>query len=152
MSIQIGRQCLQELVRFLFLLVFSFDLIKLIVKSAVWEYWSMIELGISMIAACLPTLRPLLKETSPRSLSKTIRAFFSLPSFSALSFLRRTSAEISSNTERVFESSSLEIAHHLPGLGVETEIHAFSSLDPNDGMHAGSIWVHRDISRSSLTK
>lgn len=41
-------------------------------------YWSMIELGLSIVAACLPTLRPLFGRSSIESWRKSIRSYFTL--------------------------------------------------------------------------
>ena len=52
---------------------------ELIVEIAIVLYWSMIESGLALIAACLPTLRYLFGNTS-ELYSKNVRSFFSLHS------------------------------------------------------------------------
>lgn len=42
--------------------------------------WSQVEAGIAIVAACLPTLRPLFKGNSPESLINSLRSVFSLQS------------------------------------------------------------------------
>ncbi|OTB01691.1 hypothetical protein M426DRAFT_14305 [Hypoxylon sp. CI-4A] len=43
-------------------------------------YWSMIEMGISVLAACLPTIWPLLGKVSLESMVRTVRSMLSLES------------------------------------------------------------------------
>lgn len=43
-------------------------------------FWGMLELGVGMIAICLPTLRPLFRDWSPESLIRSIRSALSLHS------------------------------------------------------------------------
>ncbi|KAI1758776.1 hypothetical protein GGR53DRAFT_205421 [Hypoxylon sp. FL1150] len=43
-------------------------------------YWSMIEMGISVVAACLPAIWPLLSKVSLESMVHTVRSMFSLES------------------------------------------------------------------------
>ncbi|KAI9648373.1 hypothetical protein NHQ30_003006 [Ciborinia camelliae] len=46
-------------------------------------FWSMLEVGIAMIASCLPTLRPLFHGFSPESVIRSIRSALSLHSLSS---------------------------------------------------------------------
>lgn len=43
-------------------------------------FWGMVELGVGMIAICLPTLRPLFAGWSPESIIRSIRSAISLRS------------------------------------------------------------------------
>ena len=43
-------------------------------------FWGMLELGVGMIAICLPTLRPLFRDWSPESIMRSIRSALSLHS------------------------------------------------------------------------
>lgn len=47
------------------------------------EFWGMVEVGVGMIACCLPTLRPLFLGFSPESVLLNIRNAFSLRSDSS---------------------------------------------------------------------
>lgn len=47
-------------------------------------WWSMIEMGISIVAACLPTIRPLFGKLSPDRILHSIRSMFSLQSLTSL--------------------------------------------------------------------
>lgn len=46
-------------------------------------YWSMLEIGFSVIAACLPTLAPLFRDVPTEQINKLMRDFFTLPSRSS---------------------------------------------------------------------
>ncbi|CAF9914246.1 MAG: hypothetical protein ALECFALPRED_009506 [Alectoria fallacina] len=46
-------------------------------------YWSMLEIGLSVIAACLPTLAPLFRDVPAEQINKLMRNFFTLPSRSS---------------------------------------------------------------------
>ena len=46
-------------------------------------YWSMLEMGLSIIAACLPTLAPIFHDPSADKLSQRTRSVFTLRSRSA---------------------------------------------------------------------
>ena len=46
-------------------------------------YWSMLEMGLSIIAACLPTLAPIFHDLSAEKLSQRLRSVFTLRSRSA---------------------------------------------------------------------
>lgn len=47
-------------------------------------WWSMIEMGISVIAACLSTIRPLFGDFQPDRIIHSIRSMFSLQSLDSL--------------------------------------------------------------------
>ena len=47
-------------------------------------WWSMIEMSISVVAACLPTLRPIFGKLSPERIVQSIRSMFSLQSLNSL--------------------------------------------------------------------
>lgn len=112
-------------------------------------YWSMIELGISITAACLPTLQPLFGKSSPKGLSNALRGFFSLHSFSTLFFTRRTSRETPGDLESSSNASKTEFVHKGTGHDVETEIHALRDIEADGDKHPGSILVQNSIAHSS---
>jgi hypothetical protein len=53
-------------------------------------WWCMLEVAIGLIAACLPTLRGLIKMNSADSVLKNVRSYFSLGSSSSTSKLALT--------------------------------------------------------------
>lgn len=42
-------------------------------------FWGMLELGVGMVAVCLPTMRPMLRGASVESMMRSLRSFISLP-------------------------------------------------------------------------
>ena len=46
-------------------------------------FWGMVELGVGMIAICLPTFRPIFKGWSPESIVRSVRSIISLRSVSS---------------------------------------------------------------------
>ncbi|TVY83828.1 hypothetical protein LSUE1_G001333 [Lachnellula suecica] len=61
-------------------------------------WWSMLEMGISVVAACLPTIRPLFGKLLPESIIHSLRSMFSLESLSSLTFSARRRAARSVET------------------------------------------------------
>ena len=67
-------------------------------------WWSMLEMGISVVAACLPTIRPLFGELDPERIIHSIRSMFSLTSLSLTSSARRQGVR---STEVLNEDSAI---------------------------------------------
>ncbi|KAI8965299.1 hypothetical protein F5Y11DRAFT_313576 [Daldinia sp. FL1419] len=66
-------------------------------------YWSMIEMGISVVAACLPTLSPLFSKVSLESMVRSVRSIVSLESFTrsvSSNSRRRAGLNSGGDTER----------------------------------------------------
>jgi len=61
-------------------------------------WWSMLEMGISVVAACLPTIRPLFGNLLPERIIHSIRSIFSLESLSSLTFSAHRRAARSAET------------------------------------------------------
>jgi len=59
-------------------------------------FWSMIECGLGVFVACLPTLRPLLGRISPDAILSSLRSAFSLHSIRSLRSPERTSVRLDS--------------------------------------------------------
>ena len=70
--------------------------------------WSQVEAGIGIVAACLPTLRPLFVGRSPESLIDSIRSVFSLRPFGS-GHLREQNRQ-----RRRSDSEQLHIPLHPP--------------------------------------
>ena len=56
-------------------------------------FWGMLEMGVAMVAICLPALRPLLKGTSLESIMRSFRSILSLGSTASKSKSYRPSKE-----------------------------------------------------------
>ncbi|KAI1382875.1 uncharacterized protein F4822DRAFT_435250 [Hypoxylon trugodes] len=68
-------------------------------------YWSMIEMGISVVAACLPAIWPLISKISLESMVHTVRSMFSLESI-AQSASSRSRRQMSTNERNDNERGS----------------------------------------------
>jgi hypothetical protein len=84
-------------------------------------YWSMVEVGVGLLAACLPTLRFLFRGMSPESVVNSIRSVFSLQSLrSAHSRLHEDNAQVRDRQDVESTASQANIvapntAHPTPG-------------------------------------
>lgn len=103
-------------------------------------------MGISIIAACLPTLRPLFGELSLRSAVRSVRGIFLLPSFIASIFSRGKSSK---SAERVSNASHERFAQHVPFHDVGTDIYAMRDVEAQHNLPPGKIMVHKNISHRS---
>lgn len=63
-------------------------------------FWGMVELGVGMIAICLPTLRPLIAGVSPESIIRSVRSAISLRS------IHSGSGRSPRNTTKVLERTA----------------------------------------------
>ena len=93
-------------------------------------YWSMIEMGLCIIAACLPTLRPLFREKTQGILLNSIRNFFSFTSISYSFSKGSLSRKDPSDYHKFSNSSDTHFAQKNSGgdyTGMET--HAMRDLE-----------------------
>ncbi|KAI9666608.1 MAG: hypothetical protein M1821_004544 [Bathelium mastoideum] len=68
-------------------------------------YWSMIEMGISVVAACLPTMKPLFGKLSPENVLNSFRSMFPLRSRTSLTSSRSREAN---GTEQILHRANYE--------------------------------------------
>lgn len=66
-------------------------------------FWPMIQMGIALIAICLPTLRPLFQGVSPESVIQSIRSNFSLSSLRS----KASFHHIKTNSPRASDDNTL---------------------------------------------
>lgn len=108
-------------------------------------YWSMLEMGLSIIAACLPTLAPTFHDLSAEKLGQRMRSILALPSRSAgvmksvseTNILRKIGAENNMRLETI-------------AIGNCESGHGAGEL-MNKEM-AGHIMVTKDLDRHSSTE
>lgn len=108
----------------------------------------MIEMGISIIAACMPTLRPLFSELSPETLSQ-LRSVFSLQSLSSSILRRGQSSSYRKRSEDGSNSSSVKAANSWPDNELGTETQVMTNLEAQSSAPPGKIVVQNDISHHS---
>ena len=110
-------------------------------------------MGLCVIAACLPTLRPLFADMSAEQIINSIRSMFSLNSVS--SFFSRQQRS-SKNGSGYNEFSTASETHIVPKpsdenyLGVET--YAMKDLAEQAPVPSGRITKHTDISSRQSAK
>ena len=125
-------------------------------------YWSLIELGLSITAACLPTLKPLLARLPLQRLGSSLQSLFSLRS----SFPSRTSRRSRSRSRTARTEDSQETFNvAAPGrewkglpdgaerVDLRTSITALPDLEAGRGGRRASrdlprdgIFVEKDVS------
>ena len=76
-------------------------------------FWAMMEMGVAMIAVCLPTLRPLFRDWSLESIIRSVRSAVSLRSMGS----SRRSPPIAQEAAARSESETAIAGPQQPGLG-----------------------------------
>ncbi|EPE32025.1 plasma membrane protein Pth11-like protein [Glarea lozoyensis ATCC 20868] len=123
-----------------------------ILLMSTWMYWSMIEMGMAIVAACLPSLRPLFGGMgSVRSFSKAIRSLFSVRSLSSEPSMpgNQKSARILSVVDNNSNSSEAEfvVPTKVP-LGGAGETFAMRDLESQEHIQPGQITVKKNVFQS----
>ena len=98
-------------------------------------FWAMMEMGVAMIAVCLPTLRPLFRNWSLESIIRSVRSVVSLRSMGSSRRSPPTAQEAAARSE----SETAIAGPQQPGLGYkhndELDVEAYS-LDEMGGESA----------------
>ena len=77
-------------------------------------YWSMIEMGISVVAACLPTLAPLVGDKSPlEGVIRSVRSILSLGSSHSLQRSQETAPGNGMYSNKTSTRANDSIAHSM---------------------------------------
>ncbi len=117
-------------------------------------FWGMVELGVGMIAICLPTLRPLFRGWSPESLIRSIRSALSMRSaHSGGSSAKKSTGRSAREAQRLGSESSIvgiQMENIVDGKagteGVVTRAYGGDEGPSRMESHGdGDIWVDRDI-------
>ena len=105
-------------------------------------FWSMLEMGLSIIAACLPTLAPIFHDLSAEKLSQRMRSIFTLRSRSAgvMKSVSETNILRNAGAENNVRLETIAMGNCESGHG-EGEM-------MNEEMN-GQIMVTKDLSRHS---
>lgn len=120
-------------------------------------FWGMVELGVGMIAICLPALRPLFHGWSAESIIRSIRSAISLRSVrSGRSSVKRSAGHSRNDVHRLGSESSIvgiNMDNFTSG-GVSAEgsipgVHGRETWKASDGHKEGGIRVERDFIMSS---
>ena len=117
-------------------------------------FWGMVELGVGMIAICLPTLRPLFRGWSPESLIRSIRSALSMRSAHSGGSSGKKSTGRSGREAQHLGSESSVVAIQMEKMvdgkagaeGVVTRAYGGDEGPSRMESHGdGDIWVDRDI-------
>lgn len=117
--------------------------------------WSQVEAGIGVLAACLPTLRPLFMGKAPESLINSLRSALSLHSLGS-SGRRRTESNnnnSATNGSGVEDTSKLVYDASNPGMNTEVtrDLEAQPPV-PRDGILLQNSFTYRESEEGSLRR
>lgn len=112
-------------------------------------FWPMIQMGVALIAACLPTLRPVFHDFSPESVIRSLRSKLSLHSTPSKSSIRDESLRVSHESEstKAFAPKGISADEYF-GHNEYTETHIMANVrnDRCEGQPAtDKICVQRDL-------
>ena len=118
-------------------------------------YWSMIEMGLCVVAACLPTMRPIFGEPSAEKLFKSFRSIFSLPSMSSLRSRRYENSESTIARHNYDEISNASKTRVVPNSvnrsHIQTEAYVMRDLEGQSNIPSRAIRVQQEFSHGSST-
>ena len=115
----------------------------------------MIELGLSIVAACLPTLRPILGDTTLQDFYKTLRSYVTLRSrsFSTRRYksLALESEQLKDFSKELEESSNSSQVGILPPnvVRVSTNIYPLKDVEAQTTAPTSRITAREQIERGS---
>ena len=115
-------------------------------------FWGMLEMGVAMVAVCLPTLRPLFHGWSPETIIRTFRSALSLGSFGSRNRPYRSSSS-KRHKRGDSETSLADIeAWGNPAHGARHQVYAMGPVpaprDERDKTPAGAVWVDKELSQT----
>lgn len=115
-------------------------------------FWGMLEMGVAMIAVCLPTLRPLFHGWSPESIMRSFRSALSLRSVGSR---KRSYPSTTNPRERAESETSLGNVESV-GYAAHTNYHQAYAMGPvtarqdgKDKMPNGEIYVRKALTQTA---
>lgn len=119
-------------------------------------FWGMVELGVGMIAVCLPTLRPLFHGWSPESIIRSIRSALSIRSIHSGGSSARSTGRPAKDAQQVGSESSIVGINMEPITngkasteGTVTRVYGGEEGQSQTGRHGeGDIRVDREFGLS----
>jgi hypothetical protein len=114
-------------------------------------YWSMVEMGLTIVAACLPTLRPLFGEMLPADISRIFQSFLSLRSHSSEESLRAKKQKLRQDSGNSSNSSEMEFAEQKDHR-VSTEVYSMNDVEAQRYELPGGIMVQNHVSHTSMAR
>ena len=118
-------------------------------------YWSMLELGLSIVAACLPTLRPLVQNLSVQVFYESLRSYIKIRSKSSSTRpgdYSNFDDGPSTDPHKVLKrrSSSSQTGLFVPGVArMATSIYPMQDVEAQTGVPSASIKIQSKIEQTS---
>ena len=106
-------------------------------------------MGLCVVAACLPSVRPIFRNTSPKNLFSSLRSMLSLGLKSSLRLKRNEHTETRNTQDNYDEMSNASKARFLPqsahGSQLQTETHIMRDLEAQPGISSSPIRVQKEF-------
>lgn len=106
-------------------------------------------MGMSIVAACLPTLRPLFSDTSPEAFSNLLRSLFTRRSKSSSTLDKVHAESLRKDGEVASNSSRVGFAFKAVNHDVATEIYPMGDLEAQADVPSKRIMVQNMITQTS---
>ena len=114
-------------------------------------FWGMLEMGVALIAVCLPTLRPLFHGWSPESIIRSFRSALSLGSVGSRKRGHHSSESITHDRSEAETSLAQAEAWEYAANVKQNRVYAMGSTtagpDEVEQVPAGSVGVRRDFTQ-----
>ena len=116
-------------------------------------FWGMLEMGVGIVAICLPTLRPLFMGWSPETLMRSVRSVLSLRSMGSSKRSRYSENESKKFRERGESQTSLA-GDALPTYAGQLGDHQVYALGPMapleepENVQRGAVMVNKELTQT----
>ncbi|KAF2237619.1 hypothetical protein EV356DRAFT_510579 [Viridothelium virens] len=120
---------------------------------SVLMFWGMLEMGVGMVAICLPTLRPIFLGWSPETVLRNVRSALSLRSIGSSKRSRYSNDDSKGFRGKMESQTSLtkDIPPLYPDVHAHHEAYALGPINSaNNAQHtrAGEVRVNRELTQS----
>lgn len=133
---------------------------SLLIRSGIVSilmFWGMLEIGIAMVAACLPVLRPLFQGWSPESIIRSFRSQLSLRSSGSG---KKASLSVKNGIERTESETAITgvpyagKSGHNTLVSIDVEAYAMGRVSGGDKFETpergpGRIWRETELKQTS---
>ncbi len=132
------------------------SLIRLGIVS-ILMFWGMLEIGIAMVAACLPVLRPLFQGWSPESIIRSFRSQISLRSIGSGNKASLNAKRSAGRTESETAITGVPYAGksgHTTTVSIDVEAYAMGRVSGGENYEKpergpGRIWRETELKQTS---
>lgn len=120
-------------------------------------FWGMLEIGIALVAACLPVLRPLFQGWSPESIIRSLRSQISLRSDGSGNKASLNAKGVAKKTESETAITGVPYAGktgHSTMVSIDVEAYAMGRVSGGEKYelperHPGRIWRETELKQTS---